>query len=41
MKRIVRLVNLYPPYIVGGNELLTYDTGLTQDRIVDNWGQSC
>jgi glycosyltransferase involved in cell wall biosynthesis len=25
MKRIVRLVNLYPPYIVGGNELLTYD----------------
>ncbi|HXF68196.1 MAG TPA: glycosyltransferase family 4 protein [Thermoflexus sp.] len=25
MKRIVRLVNLYPPYIVGGNEMLTRD----------------
>jgi len=25
MMRIVRLVNLYPPYIVGGNEMLTRD----------------
>ncbi len=25
MRRIVRLVNLYPPYIVGGNEMLTRD----------------
>ncbi|WP_322797798.1 glycosyltransferase family 4 protein [Thermoflexus sp.] len=25
MKRIVRLVNLYPPYIVGGNEMLTHE----------------
>lgn len=25
MKRIVRLVNLYPPYVVGGNEMLTRD----------------
>jgi glycogen(starch) synthase len=25
MRRIVRLVNLYPPYIVGGNEMLTHD----------------
>jgi glycogen(starch) synthase len=25
MKRIVRFVNLYPPYIVGGNEMLTRD----------------
>jgi len=25
VRRIVRLVNLYPPYIVGGNEMLTRD----------------
>ena len=25
MKRIVRMVSLYPPYIVGGNEMLTRD----------------
>lgn len=25
MKRIVRLINLYPPYVVGGNEMLNRD----------------